>query len=252
MNKFKRYSIRLGIASLAFFTSFVVYLVLPPLSSSIRDSPHETPVAFVPDKQNKGERCLPDTIYVDKIDWVLEPEVIHPFCADLQTKLVEAAREGDIPDLRALIAKGANVNSRGRLKNSQDFMPPVFMAARARHWDAVRFLLDNGGDVNQEHTCCASRVSLLIEAVYQDNVDAVRLLLARGADVNFTDFDGATAFETAARKGYGDVARLFDEAGRLTWTQRAELRVANLPGMNLERAYTAFTKLGLVKKIIPL
>jgi hypothetical protein len=248
VNKFKRYSIRVGVASLAFFISFVVYLVVPPLSSSIRDSPHEAPVAFVPDKQNKGERCLPETFYVAERYQLADNEVVHPFCADLQRKLVDAASDGDIARLRALLAKGANLNSPGML-DTFDLISPVSMAAMTRHWDAVRFLLDIGGDVNQSYECCATRVTLLIQAVDQNNVDAVRLLLARGADVSFTDFDGATAFDIAVGSGYDEVAQLFDEAGRLTWTQRAELRLGKLPGMNLKRAHAVFIKLGLAKDL---
>jgi ankyrin repeat protein len=249
MNKFKRYAIKLGIASLAFFVSLALYLVVPPLSSSIRDLPHEAPVAFVPDEQNKGERCRPETVYVDKKYQIADHEVVHPFCADLQEKLSEAAAGGNIAEMRALLARGANLSSVGVTELAEPIGSPLPLAAERGHWDAVRFLLDDGGDVNAEYVCCATRASLLILAVYQHNVDAVRLLLARGADVKLTDFDGETAFEAAARNGYDDVARLFDEAGRLTWTQRAELRIAKLPGMNLKRAHAAFIKLGLVKNI---
>lgn len=247
MSKVRRYLIRLAIALLAFIVSLFVYLILPPQYSSIKDVSHEAPITVVPDKQNNGERCRPDTVYVDKIDESIDGAVVEPFCADLQRQLVKSAREDDVATIRALLARGANLNSPGMI-DAGSFMHPLPMAAMGRHWDAVRLLLDNGGDVNEEYVCCATQASPLILAVYQNNVDAVRLLLARGADVGRTDFDGETAFEIAAGSGYEDITRLFDEAGRLTWMQRAELRLARLPGMNLKKVHSAFIWWNLVKK----
>lgn len=133
--------------------------------------------------------------------------------------LVEAADEGDVEDVRALLDSGASVNARVdgdgsplivaarngnmtlvRLLLDRGADPnmgvdgdgnPLIMAAREGHLQIVEFLLDRGATVDQ---VVDGDENALIQASGEGHLDVVRLLVGRGADVNARVFADA-AFE---------------------------------------------------------
>lgn len=89
--------------------------------------------------------------------------------------LLWAAAEGDVAEVRALIAGGANVNRYG-----PDETPLI--AAASRGYDAA-------------------------------HKEIVKLLLDAGANINATDIYGRTALQSAARKGLNDMVSFLASRG---------------------------------------
>lgn len=240
MKRIKRYLIRLSIALLAFNIGFAIYLFAPPLRSSIKDVPREPPIALVPSKENKGKRCDSVRAYSEeKEKWL----VVNPYCAELQDKLLKAVGEGNLEEIKILLSQGANPNEPGEVDSGGLYK--IFPhAVYGKNIGVVKLLLDNGADINQVHICCMDRSSLLMKAVYYDQKDMIRLLLSRGADVSIFDFEGNTAFDSAAKNNKEDIAQLFDEAGKVSWLQRAETRIAKLPSVNIKDIHKTFQRWG--------
>jgi uncharacterized protein len=153
--------------------------------------------------------------------------------------LVAAARDGDIKDVRALIAKRANVNEPAR-----DGSTALLWAAYHSDVEMARALLAAGARVNTPNRygvtplLQASRtgdVALiaallkagaetasmhpdgetpLMAAARTGRVDALKLLLVAGADVNGSDtYQHQTALMWAATEGHADAATMLLESG---------------------------------------
>lgn len=229
MKRIKRYLIRLSIALLAFIIGFATYLFAPPLRSSSSVVPQKRPVTLI--KENT--RCEAGTIYVPKKYQYADNEIVDEYCAELQKKLTIAASKGEFETISSLIAQGANPNS-PYLDENGEISRPIPTAARNKHWDVVHLFLTNGGNVNDYYACCMTRLSLLMIAVEQNDIEEIRFLLARGADTKFTTYEGYAAFDIAINNGRDDIAELFDEARQVTFMQRARLRIAKLFGVSVK------------------
>ncbi|HEU4694565.1 MAG TPA: ankyrin repeat domain-containing protein [Vicinamibacterales bacterium] len=104
------------------------------------------------------------------------------------TPLLRAAKAGDVPVIKMLLAKGANpraVTTRGNVN-------PIMMAANvaAREEDMT------GRQKTQKEA-----------------IESIRLLLAAGTDINGADTQGRTAAHGAAMWGWTDVVRFLHENG---------------------------------------
>jgi beta-lactamase regulating signal transducer with metallopeptidase domain len=123
--------------------------------------------------------------------------------------LLEAAEEGDLDDVRALLEAGAEVNAavpgdgsplivaarEGNEKIVSYLLErgatpdlgvpgdgnPLIMAAREGHLNIVRLLLDQGASVN---LVVPGDENALIQASGEGQLEVVKLLVAHGADVN--------------------------------------------------------------------
>lgn len=248
MKRITKYLIRVAIALLAFIAGVALFLFAPNPFSGIATVPSAAPIAFVPSDLNKGKQCQADRLIVSRKLGLADNEVIDPVCAPLQVELVRAAESGDIDTMRALIARGANPRATVA-DDSFNYLRPLPMAARSKEHSAVQLLLDNGGDVNDYYSCCMTRESLLMIAVTAHDVEMVKLLLARGADAKFEGYIGETAFDIAAREGQDEIIRWLDQSGRLSQTERAEARLASLPGSNIKKVHRVFIRLSLAKNI---
>jgi Ankyrin repeats (3 copies) len=120
-----------------------------------------------------------------------------------QRSFAQAAMDGNLHRMRLLHLTGANVNARG------DCCVPLFLAAATGKAEAVRYLLDEGADVNARdefgHTA-------LTEATFNGNVAVIRELLVRGADINNVAVDG-TALDLATRTNNAAAADLLKHYG---------------------------------------
>ena len=92
-----------------------------------------------------------------------------------------AATSGSVYRMQLLHLAGANVNSRGSTGT------PLFLAAGEGRLNAVRYLLDDGADVN---LCGENGNTALTEATYYGHASVIKELLMRGADVNVISIDG--------------------------------------------------------------
>ncbi|MEO6398148.1 MAG: ankyrin repeat domain-containing protein [Tepidiformaceae bacterium] len=138
-----------------------------------------------------------------------------------RVELIEAARTGDAPAVRDLLARGANVNVR-----AGDGLTPVMAAARDGHVETVRLLTAAGGDVNAKDSTLENAFSI---AAINNHVEVLRLTIAAGADVNAKNRFNGTALIAASDRGNVEVVRELlttkidvDHVNRLGWTALLE------------------------------
>jgi ankyrin repeat protein len=120
-------------------------------------------------------------------------------------ELLTAAYRGDVAGIRALLARGADVNVRNREGHT-----PLWEAAYAGRAEAARLLLDRGADANARDE---NGMTPLMWAVCGGYADTVRVLLERGADVNARSRFGLTAMSCVKGQSRREVADLLKKAG---------------------------------------
>ena len=148
-----------------------------------------------------------------------------------ETALMTCSRTGDVTAVRALVARGADVNRKEPVHDQTALM----WAAAGRHADVVGALISAGADVRarsrayaqtvtSEVTQRAGREALnytvprggstpLLFAARSGDVESARRLVEAGADVNDALPNGMTALVEAAHSGQEDVAMLLVEKG---------------------------------------
>jgi uncharacterized protein len=114
--------------------------------------------------------------------------------------LMARAREGEVGELKRLIADGVSPNSR-----DVGGFTPLMGAVVNDQMPAARTLLDAGADVNAR---AHGGLTPLMLAVINDRRDAVKLLLQRGADINAQTGAGWTAYTFAVWKGEVELEQL--------------------------------------------
>jgi ankyrin repeat protein len=153
--------------------------------------------------------------------------------------IVDAAQNGDLKAVRALLRQSADVNAAqpdgmtalhwavqrrdaemtSVLLNAgadvalanRTGAKPIYLAAVNGDAAAIERLLDAGEDANAVLT--AEGESVLMLTSYTGNPQAVKLLLTRGADPNVQQFRGQTALMWAAAEGHTEVVKLLLDAG---------------------------------------
>jgi outer membrane protein assembly factor BamB len=133
--------------------------------------------------------------------------VVAPLARSAQTSnlgddLVAAAKKGDADAVKALLAKGADVNA----KNAYGATALSFAADKG-HLAVVKLLLQNKADVNVQDTFYKS--TPLNWAVMRKHVDIIKALVEAGATGT------AAALRSAAGTGQRDVVQAILEAGKL-------------------------------------
>lgn len=123
-----------------------------------------------------------------------------------QTHFARAAADGNVRSMRLLQMAGARVNSQGSC------CAPLLLAAGEGRLDAVRYLLDQGADVNARDE---RGRSALAEAAFYGNVSVIKELILRGADINAISDEG-TALDIAVHTKHADVVGLLKHYGGKT------------------------------------
>ena len=121
------------------------------------------------------------------------------------TPLIVAVRNGNLDCVKVLLKYGADIEERGDFMHivEHDSHPvpynykcctALFIAATCGNVETLRFLVENGGDVN-----AADDLGLtpLMAAVKNQFLDAVIFLIDQGADVNLEDSSGLTVLHYA-------------------------------------------------------
>jgi ankyrin repeat protein len=152
--------------------------------------------------------------------------------------LIDAARTGDVAQMRALVEQRVDVDQRApdgstalhvAVERSDDAMvalllragasakatnrygvPPLAIAAVNGHAGILRRLLAAGADPNLG---LSSDESPLLTAARNGQAEAIKALLAFGADLKFRDAKGQTPLMWAAARNNADAIRLLVEAG---------------------------------------
>lgn len=141
--------------------------------------------------------------------------------------LEQAAAAGDLESIKLLISKGAIDHDNQALRkaiqnkhdsvvaylteliwkvnlNSESTMPPIHTAILKDRIDIVRFLLENGEEVDHLY----KEDTPLIQAAGYNKPAIVQLLIEYGANVNSRDKDGWSSLHFAAALGYENVVRI--------------------------------------------
>ncbi|MDM0023621.1 ankyrin repeat domain-containing protein [Variovorax saccharolyticus] len=174
------------------------------------------------------------------------PAQVAPTAAELQAYqgLHRAAARGDLPQLMALIAGGADLESRDRLGRT-----PLHVATHARQRDAIGVLAAAGAKLDVLEN---DRYDAVTIAAVADDVPTLALLLSLGAKPGQTTsrYDG-TALIAAAHLGHDEVVRRLIAAGapldhvnNLHWTALIEAIVLGDGGPRHQRTLVALVDAG--------
>jgi hypothetical protein len=123
--------------------------------------------------------------------------------------LVNAAKDGDEDVVKALLAKGADVNSKGDLDN----LPAFWHAAYRGHVKVAKLLIDTGKlKIDQKD---GYLVTPFFWAVSNSHDAVVELMLRTGkVDVNVKDRQRRTPLIVAAQNGDERIVKLLLESGK--------------------------------------
>ena len=119
--------------------------------------------------------------------------------------LVEAARNRDQPQVRALLKQGAEVNA-----PSQDGATAILWAAHWNDLETARLLIDAGANVNATNDFRMTQLSL---ACTNGSAPLVDLLLSAGANPNSPIATGELPVMTCASSGSAEAVRMLAARG---------------------------------------
>lgn len=117
-----------------------------------------------------------------------------------ENALMLASLHGDVPTVRALLARGAEPNKPG--------WTPLHYAAAGGHIDVIRLLLENAAFIDAESP---NGTTPLMMAVRQKQPTVARLLVDEGADPTLRSQSGWTAAEYAKHHGEDELAKWLRE-----------------------------------------
>lgn len=117
-----------------------------------------------------------------------------------ETPLMYVALIGDLPRVKALITKGAQVNKEG-------WTPLHYAAVKARA-DVAQVLLERGALPNE---LTPEGDTALILAVRADNVETVQVLINGGADPSRSNLKAQDAIDVARSRGKEDLAKALEK-----------------------------------------
>ncbi len=117
-----------------------------------------------------------------------------------ETPLMYVALIGDVPRVKALINKGAQVNKEG-------WTPLHYAAVKARA-EVAKFLLEKGALPNE---LTPDGDTALILAVRADSVETVQVLINGGADPSRSNLKAQDAIDVARSRGKEDLAKALEK-----------------------------------------
>ena len=119
------------------------------------------------------------------------------------------AGKGDLASIQQELAKGADVNAKDAAEQT-----PLMYASESGRLDIVKYLVENGADVNAKSFNKRARGTALIYASSNNRVDVMNYLLDHGANINETTdpMEESSLFWTVA-KGYVEGTELLLKRG---------------------------------------
>lgn len=163
--------------------------------------------------------------------------------------LHQAAWQGDLPKLKALVASGANLDARDPRGRT-----PLQVATHARQREAIKLLAKAGANLDLLED---DRYDAVTIASVADDAATLSLLLSLGANAGQTTsrYDG-TALIAAAHLGHDEVVRRLIAAGapldhvnNLHWTAVIESIVLGDGGPRHQRTLAALIDAGASLKL---
>ena len=150
--------------------------------------------------------------------------------ASSDTRVVDAAMEGDREAVRSLLKRKANVNGA-----QGDGMTALHWAAYRDDVEMMKLLLAAGANVHAVTRVGA--IPPLLLACANGNPAALELLLKAGANPNSTNANGTTALMIAAASGNSDAVKLLlDEGADANMREAAHGQTALMFAASLNRA----------------
>ena len=136
---------------------------------------------------------------------LLDPSIVT--CLGVDRSLAQASCGGYPDTVKLLLQYGARVNL--TVSDPRDRTTTALgIACSERHLSMAEFLIENGADIDGNHSL---DLRPLHSAASRDRTDIVDLLLKKGANVNARDSIGGTACHMAVRTlGMNSVRRLLD------------------------------------------
>lgn len=119
--------------------------------------------------------------------------------------LITATADRNVPVVKALLERGADVNAR-----DEEGETPLMIAIFLQDAWLTKAILNSGANVNLRDKQGASA---LVFAVDNNDIDTVRALLNKGADVNAANKSGVTALMDARVFNYRAIEALLKQAG---------------------------------------
>jgi ankyrin repeat protein len=155
--------------------------------------------------------------------WIAATFAAASFAANLDTRLVEAVKNGDSPQIAALLAQKVNPNT-----PEPDGTTALHWAVRAGDATLMDRLLRLGAN---PQTANRYGVTPLYLACLNGSTQAIERLLKAGADVNTPSSEGETPLMTVARAGNVEAAKILlahgaDVYARETWHRQTALMYA--------------------------
>jgi len=161
----------------------------------------EAPIPLETTAENHGKRCEARYYFGERRS--ANDEGYSAECYKLQSRLIKAAREGNLVEIREALKLGANANL-----PVDDSFPPLQTAAASGQTDAVRLLLNNGAQVNQISDFENTPLNAAAASGHSEVID---VLLEKGADACYKSAAG-TAGDIARSKGYKQLADVLKAA----------------------------------------
>jgi ankyrin repeat protein len=135
---------------------------------------------------------------------------------DMDEKLLEASKKGDIPAAEEALEKGADLEAREQTDKMRKGFTPLMLAVKNGQMEMVKFLLGKGADVNAVNK---SGRTVLMEAVLAGSPDMVKAIAEAGAELNRKNKSG--------EKTAMDYALEVNHSGILEYLKSKEAKKAN-------------------------
>ncbi len=132
----------------------------------------------------------------------VSPESIDSYSNDGFTPLGLACYFGHLEIVKFLTNNGADVN---KASSNSFHVAPLHSATAISNFEITEYLLANGANVNVRQQ---SGVTPLHSAAHNGQPKIAQLLIEHGADINARTDDGKTPFDMAVEKGYVETAEL--------------------------------------------
>jgi len=132
----------------------------------------------------------------------VSPESISSYSNDGFTPLGLACYFGHLEIVKFLVNNGADIN---KASSNSFHVAPLHSATAISNFEITEYLLANGANLNVRQQ---SGVTQLHSAAHNGQPKIAQLLIEHGADINVRTDDGKTPFDMAVEKGYVETAEL--------------------------------------------
>jgi hypothetical protein len=127
-------------------------------------------------------------------------------CGDMATNMHEAATNGDVVEVRRMVAAGADVEEQW----GEFVVRPLHVAARYGHVDVIVALVEMGADKDAKNV---RGVTPLHYAADNGHVEAITVLVQMGADKDAKKVGGVTPIHCAASNGHVESITVLAQMG---------------------------------------